>query len=115
MDRNNIAICVSLDGLLLIDDEQHFLDQKDADRFVVFVNINWQGQGKPDDPPVGIVSNPTLFDVPRNWNRRQLKVRQGQDLQAIWIELQEFRRNVDSHRRPVGIRSGRLVGDCVYR
>ena len=52
MDRNNIAICVSLDGLLLdrFVEHKHFLDQKDADRFVVFVNINWQGRGKPDEP-----------------------------------------------------------------
>ncbi len=51
MDRNNVALCVSLDGGLGDDLDEHlkFLAPH-ADRFAVFANIDWQGQGKTDDP-----------------------------------------------------------------
>ena len=51
MNRNNIAVCCSLDGKLGVRFEEHlnFL-KKHKDRFVVFVNIDWQGTGKKDDP-----------------------------------------------------------------
>ena len=52
MNRNNIAICVSLDGKLgeAWDEHARFLWQKYADRFVIFVHIDWQGAGQPDKP-----------------------------------------------------------------
>lgn len=52
MDRNNIAVCVSLDGQLDDDLEDHkrYLWTKYRDRFVIFANINWRGAGKEDDP-----------------------------------------------------------------
>ena len=51
MDRNNIALCVSLDGGLGDDLDEHikFLSPH-ADRFAVFANIDWQGGGNVDDP-----------------------------------------------------------------
>lgn len=51
MDRNNIALCVSLDGGLgdKLAEHQKYL-AKHADRFVVFANIDWQGDGKADEP-----------------------------------------------------------------
>lgn len=52
MDRNQIAVCVSLDGKLG-DDLQDHLDYLWTDyknRFVVFANIDWQGDGQVDQP-----------------------------------------------------------------
>jgi hypothetical protein len=52
MDRNNIAVCVSLDGQWgeLVDEHAKLLWTKHKDRFVMFGNIDWQGSGKADDP-----------------------------------------------------------------
>jgi predicted TIM-barrel fold metal-dependent hydrolase len=52
MDRNNIALCVSLDGQLgeKIDEHAKFLWTKYKDRFAIFANLDWQGTGKADDP-----------------------------------------------------------------
>lgn len=52
MDRNNIAVCVSLDATLFKRLEQHrdFLWTAFKDRFVIFANIDFQGDGKADEP-----------------------------------------------------------------
>ena len=52
MDRNNIAVCVSLDGQLggRFESHKQFLWKKYKDRFAVFVNVNWIGAGDSDDP-----------------------------------------------------------------
>lgn len=52
MDENNIALCVSLDGQLgeKLDEHAKFLWTKYPDRFAIFANIDWQGDGKGDDP-----------------------------------------------------------------
>jgi predicted TIM-barrel fold metal-dependent hydrolase len=52
MDRNNIAVCVSLDGQWgdALDEHARLLWDKYRDRFVIFANIDWQGSGKPDEP-----------------------------------------------------------------
>lgn len=52
MDRNNIAVCVSLDGQwdALLDEHATLLWTKHKDRFAIFANIDWQGAGKADDP-----------------------------------------------------------------
>lgn len=52
MDRNKIAVCVSLDGQWgeLFDEHAKLLWTKYRDRFVIFANIDWQGLGKADDP-----------------------------------------------------------------
>ena len=52
MDRNNIAICTSLDGQLGDDFEEHkkYLWTKYPDRFLIFANIDWRGDGQSDDP-----------------------------------------------------------------
>jgi len=52
MDRHNIAVCVSLDGRLDDDLEEHksYLWTKYSDRFIIFANVDWQGNGKKDDP-----------------------------------------------------------------
>jgi predicted TIM-barrel fold metal-dependent hydrolase len=52
MDRNNIAVCVSLDGQWgeLLDEHAKLLWSKHKDRFAIFANIDWRGSGKTDDP-----------------------------------------------------------------
>ena len=52
MDRNGVALCVSLDGGLddRFDEHAKYLWTKYPDRFVIFANIDWQGAGKADDP-----------------------------------------------------------------
>lgn len=52
MDDQNIAVCVSLDGRLGEEFEEHkrFLWKKHRDRFVIMANIDWQGDGQADDP-----------------------------------------------------------------
>ncbi len=52
MDRHNIAVCVSLDGKLGDDLDEHikYLWTKYRDRFVIFANVDWQGDGEKDDP-----------------------------------------------------------------
>lgn len=52
MDAQNIAVCVSLDGGMgeQFDEHRKYLWTKYRDRFVIFANINWRGQGQEDDP-----------------------------------------------------------------
>lgn len=51
MDRNNIAMCVSLDGHLGDDLSEHIkLLSQYPGRFAVLANIDWRGSGKPGDP-----------------------------------------------------------------
>lgn len=52
MDRNNIAVCVSLDGRLGNRLESHhaFLTKNFPDRFAVMANIDWRGDGILDQP-----------------------------------------------------------------
>jgi len=52
MDRNNIAICVSLDGQLGDSFREHadYLWKEHSRRFLIFANIDWRGDGRPDDP-----------------------------------------------------------------
>ena len=52
MDRQNIAVCVSLDGGLGERFEQHarYLWTKHRNRFLIFANIDWRGDGEPSDP-----------------------------------------------------------------
>jgi predicted TIM-barrel fold metal-dependent hydrolase len=52
MDRNQIAICVSLDGMLgpRLDEHLRFLWTDFRDRFVIFAHIDWQGRAAKDRP-----------------------------------------------------------------
>ncbi len=52
MDRNNIALCVSLDGRLgnRLDEHIRYLWSEYKDRFLIFANADWQGAGDSDDP-----------------------------------------------------------------
>ena len=52
MDRNHIAVCVSMDGTLNsgLAEQEKFLWRNFRDRFVIFARVNWQGGGSADDP-----------------------------------------------------------------
>ncbi len=52
MDRNRLAMCVSLDGESgdAFDEHAKLLWTNYRDRFVIFANIDWQGAGKADEP-----------------------------------------------------------------
>lgn len=52
MDAHNIALCVSLDGGLgtALDEHMAYVWTKYRDRFVIFANIDWRGDGKAGDP-----------------------------------------------------------------
>lgn len=52
MDRNRIAVCVSLDGKLggQLDRHMEFLWSRYRDRFAIFANIDWQGDAPADNP-----------------------------------------------------------------
>lgn len=52
MDRNNIAVCVSLDGKLGDQLDRHikYLWSDYRDRFAIFANIDWQGNAPRDNP-----------------------------------------------------------------
>jgi len=70
MDRNNIAVCVSLDGKLGVNSalggqlEEHldYLWSDYQDRFVVFANINWRGDGLDDQPATWACNRPGFAD-----------------------------------------------------
>jgi len=51
MDRNQIAICVSLDGRLPdgFAEQREFLWKRHEDRFLIFANLDWQGAGTAGD------------------------------------------------------------------
>lgn len=60
MDRQNIAICVSMDGKLgpkLLDHIQ-LLNQVAEERFVVFAHLDFQGSGESDKPETWRVNQP---------------------------------------------------------
>lgn len=52
MDRNNIAVCVSLDGKLgdQLDHHMEYLWSNHRDRFAIFANVDWQGNAPADRP-----------------------------------------------------------------
>jgi len=60
MDRNNIAICVSLDGKLGSQLKEHldFLWSRYPERFLVFANLDWIGDGNADQPATWACNRP---------------------------------------------------------
>lgn len=52
MDRNQIAVCVSMDGQLgdMLDEHIDYLWTEHRERFVIFANIDWIGDGQREDP-----------------------------------------------------------------
>lgn len=60
MDRNHIAVCASLDGRLgpQLEHHQDYLWDRYRDRFVIYANVNWRGDGKPNDPSTWACNRP---------------------------------------------------------
>jgi predicted TIM-barrel fold metal-dependent hydrolase len=52
MDDQNVAVCVSLDGGLgeKLEAHQQFLWTKHRERFVIFADLDWRGDGREDEP-----------------------------------------------------------------
>lgn len=52
MDRNNIKLCVSLDGRLgnQLGEHIRYLWEEYKNRFVIFTNVDWQGAGQTERP-----------------------------------------------------------------
>lgn len=76
MDRNNIALSVSLDGTLgqQLDDHIDYLWRDHKNRFLIFTNIDWKGTGKQDDPTTWDCNQPGFakkiaFDLAEAKNR----------------------------------------------
>jgi predicted TIM-barrel fold metal-dependent hydrolase len=60
MDRNNISLCVSLDGTLggRLDAHRKFLFDRYSTRFLIFANLDFQGKGSVDDPKTWACNQP---------------------------------------------------------
>jgi predicted TIM-barrel fold metal-dependent hydrolase len=60
MDRNNIAVCVSMDGKLgdTLRDHLQMLNRKYQDRFVVFAHLDFMEDGQPDQPATWACNRP---------------------------------------------------------
>ena len=60
MDRNGIAVCVSLDGGWGEQLEEHaaHLWERYRDRSVIFANIDWRGQGRETEPAAWYCQRP---------------------------------------------------------
>lgn len=96
MDRNQIFLCVSLDARLgaTLDQHQRYLWTKYANRFAVFVHIDWQGQGDQDDP--------ATWDCHRSGFARRVahQLEQAKESGACGLKL--FKRFGLSYRNPNG-------------
>lgn len=72
MDRQNIAVCVSLDGRMgeQFIEHSHYLWDKYRDRFVIFANVDWQGSGQAGDPATWDCRRPiSATGWPGSWPR----------------------------------------------
>ncbi len=72
MDRNNMAVAVSLDGGLgeKLDEHIAYLWTRYRERFVIFANIDWQGAGQADRPETWTVIAKTLLIAwSSNWKK----------------------------------------------
>ena len=60
MDEQNIALSVSLDGGLgeAFDEHVRFVWTKHRERFLIFANIDWRGDGREDDPATWDMQRP---------------------------------------------------------
>lgn len=97
MDRNNIAVCVSLDGTLGDRLESHhaFLMKHFPDRFAIMANVDWRGDGDSDDP--------ATWDCHRHGfaDRTAAKLRLAAEAKQI-VGLKVFKRFGLGHKNPDG-------------
>ncbi len=82
MDRNNIALCVSLDGHLGEALSEHLeMLGKYPHRFAVFANIDWRGAGKPEDPASWDCQRPEFA------RRTAMQLRNAQERGAVGLKI----------------------------
>ncbi|MCA9164521.1 MAG: amidohydrolase [Planctomycetales bacterium] len=96
MDRNNIAVCVSLDGRLGDELVEHrdYLWSRYKDRFVFYANIDWRGDGQEDDP--------ATWDAHRPDFGRRMAKRLAEAKQAGASGLKVFKQFGLGYRNPDG-------------
>jgi predicted TIM-barrel fold metal-dependent hydrolase len=96
MDRNNIAVCVSLDGQLGDDFREHaaYLWTNYPNRFMIFANIDWQGDGQADDPATWACHRPGFAE------RTAERLAEAKELGACGLKL--FKQFGLGHRNPDG-------------
>ena len=104
MDRNNIAVCVSLDGKLgsQLDEHIAYLWKKYRDRFVVYANVDWQGDGTKDDPASWACHRSGFAERTANAMREAVKrgVSGLKIFKAFGLTYPQCRRNSHQDRRP---------------
>ncbi len=81
MDKHNIAVCCSLDGKLgdTLDAHLEYVGQKYPDRFVVFANVDWQGEGEEDVPSTWACHQPGFGEK----TARQLQLAVGHGVSGL--------------------------------
>ncbi|MCP4887204.1 MAG: amidohydrolase [Planctomycetaceae bacterium] len=77
MNRNQIAVCASLDGKLgpQLEHHQTYLWSRYRERFVIFANIDWRGDGAEDQPSTWACNQAGFGD--RTARQLALAVREG--------------------------------------
>ncbi|SMP37924.1 Predicted metal-dependent hydrolase, TIM-barrel fold [Neorhodopirellula lusitana] len=96
MDRNSIAVCASLDGKLgsQLDEHIQYLWTDYRDRFVIYTNVDWQGDGQKDDPASWACQRPGFAE------RTAQEIRDAVKLGVSGLKI--FKRFGLSYRNPDG-------------
>ena len=96
MDAQNIAVNVSLDGALGSDLQEHkeYLWTKYKDRFIIFSNIGWIGDGDPNDPATFACHSPDFA------RRTVQQLREAKKMGISGVKI--FKRLGLSYRNPDG-------------
>ncbi|PHQ33489.1 amidohydrolase family protein [Rhodopirellula bahusiensis] len=83
MDRNRIAVCVSLDGKLgaQFQEQKDYLWKEHRDRFVLYANVDWRGDGSTDDPSTWACQRPGFAE------RTAEQLREAVELGASGLKL----------------------------
>ena len=96
MDRHQIAVCVSMDGRLGEELEEHreFLWSKYKDRFLIFANIDWRGSGQLDKPETWDCHRPDFA------RRMAAELKRAKEIGASGLKL--FKRFGLAYKNPDG-------------
>ena len=96
MDKHNIAVCCSLDGKLgdTLDAHLEYVGKKYPDRFNVFANVDWQGEGEADAPSTWACHQPGFGEK----TARQLQLAVGYGVSGLKL----FKQFGLSYRNPNG-------------
>ena len=97
MDRNRIAVCVSLDGRLdaWLDSHHQFLHDAYPNRFAVMAHLNWVGNGDIRDPATWDSNRP-------GWGDRMADAIREADAKGQIVGLKIFKRLGLGHRHADG-------------